>query len=264
MALIRCNYFSEALGLSSSMHVILPQQSNRQMGMDGSAEALEKYPCLLLLHGLSDDDSIWQRRTSIERYVADLNLAVVMPNVHRSFYCNMKYGGQYWEFISREILQIARGFFPLSERREDNYVAGLSMGGYGAFKLGLRKPEMFSAAASLSGALDVATLSNSNDPERISTLKPIFGEEIKIAGTDSDLMVCAEKLVDSGVDCPALYQCCGTEDFLYEDNIAFRDHATKLGLNLTYKESPGMHEWGFWDKQIQNVLEWLPLSSSQS
>lgn len=99
------------------------------------------HPTLYLLHGLSDDDSIWLRRTSIERYVAQMGIAVVMPQVHRSFYTDMAAGGQYWTFISEELPALARSFFPLSAKREDNFVAGLSMGGYGALKLGLRKPE---------------------------------------------------------------------------------------------------------------------------
>src|SRR5690606_35149889 len=120
----------------------------------------KKHPVLYLLHGLSDDDTIWLRRTSIERYVAGLGLAVVMPNVHRSFYADMAYGGQYWTFLTEELPRVAGDFFPLSDAREDNYVAGLSMGGYGAFKWALSYPERFAAAGSLSGVLDLAKHQN--------------------------------------------------------------------------------------------------------
>lgn len=140
MALIQCDFHSDVLGMASSMNVILPQQSTTQIGMAGGTSKTQ-YPVLYLLHGLSDDHSIWGRRTSIERYVAGMNLAVVMPNVHRSFYADMKNGGRYWEFISEELLQIVKSFFPVSSRREDTFAAGLSMGGYGAFKLALRCPE---------------------------------------------------------------------------------------------------------------------------
>ncbi|MFD2881182.1 alpha/beta hydrolase [Paenibacillus rhizoplanae] len=155
MALIECKFYSEVLGLSTSMTVILPQQTTTQIGMSNVSKGT-LHPTLYLLHGLSDDDSIWLRRTSIERYVAEMGIAVVMPQVHRSFYTDMKAGGQYWTFISEELPALARSFFPLSPKREDNFVAGLSMGGYGAMKLGLRKPENWAAAASLSGALDMA------------------------------------------------------------------------------------------------------------
>jgi S-formylglutathione hydrolase FrmB len=136
MALIHCNFFSEVLKLSTSMYVILPQRTQNQIGMQGTVKK-DKHPTLYLLHGLSDDHTIWLRRTSIERYVANLGLAVVMPEVHRSFYTDMVNGYNYWTFISEELPEIARSFFPLSDKREDNFVAGLSMGGYGAFKLAL-------------------------------------------------------------------------------------------------------------------------------
>ena len=67
-------------------------------------------------------------------------------------------------------------------------------------------------------------------------------------------------LAESDRPRPALYQCCGTEDFLYDDNIRFRDHAKSIGLEVTYDEGPGEHEWGYWDREIQNVLQWLPLN----
>ena len=163
MALIKCDFYSDALGLSTSMHVILPQQTHTQIGME-NVTGTGLHPTLYLLHGMSDDDSIWLRRTSIERYVASLGIAVVMPQVHRSFYTDMAEGGQYWTFISEELPKLARSFFPLSPKREDNFVAGLSMGGYGAFKLALRKPDQYAAAASLSGALDMAAHLNNEAP----------------------------------------------------------------------------------------------------
>jgi S-formylglutathione hydrolase FrmB len=95
---------------------------------------------LYLLHGLSDDDTAWLRRTSIERYVSELGLAVVMPQVHRSFYSDELHGLRYWTFLSDELPQLVDSFFHVSTRREDTFVAGLSMGGYGALKWALRQP----------------------------------------------------------------------------------------------------------------------------
>ncbi|MFC1582668.1 alpha/beta hydrolase, partial [Planctomycetota bacterium] len=152
MALIQCDFFSDVLGLSMTMNVILPQTTQTQIGMAGK-RGEGKLPCLYLLHGMSDDHSIWLRRTSIERYVADKGLAVVMPAVHKSRYCDLTTGDRYWEYVSEEIPRLARDFFPISDKREDNFVAGLSMGGYGAFKLALNKPEQYAAGASLSGAV---------------------------------------------------------------------------------------------------------------
>ena len=117
MALIHCEFFSEVLGLSTAMTVILPQTTTTQIGLSGQVRG-EVHPTLYLLHGMSDDHTIWVRRTSLERYVAPLGLAVVMPSVHRSFYTNMAHGGNYWTFISEELPMLAQSFFPLVAHRE--------------------------------------------------------------------------------------------------------------------------------------------------
>ncbi len=154
MALLRCDFFAETLGLSTSMTVILPQETSRQIGMAGAVR--EDVPVLYLLHGLSDDDTIWSRRTSIERYVAPLGIAVVMPQVHQSFYADEVHGLPFWTFLTEELPDLVHGFFRTSTAREDTFVAGLSMGGYGAMKWALREPHRFAAAASLSGALGLS------------------------------------------------------------------------------------------------------------
>ncbi len=258
MALIHCEFFSEVIGVSSSMYVILPQPARGEIGVGAKAVA-DRHPALFLLHGMSDNHTIWLRRTSIERYVAPLGLAVVMPAVHRSFYTDQAHGYKYWTFISEELPAIARTFFPLSDRREDTFVAGLSMGGYGAFKLALRRPDMFAAAASLSGALDIAGRASAPSPEYQDT----FGGDLSaVQGGENDLLHLAKELAASDGPRPLLYQSCGTEDFLYGENQSFRRSAEALGLPLTYEEGPGAHEWGYWDAQIQRVLDWLPLGTS--
>jgi S-formylglutathione hydrolase FrmB len=258
MALIRCDYFSDVLGFSTSMTVVLPQPTEKQIGMD-SVAAADQRPTLWLLHGMSDDHTIWLRRTSIERYVAPLGLAVVMPAVHRSYYTDMAEGGRYWTHVAEELPALARSFFPLSARREDNFVAGLSMGGYGAFKLALRRPDRYAAAASLSGAVDVRGLYVALDEERRPEFRRIFGSLDAFAGSDDDLFALADRAAKGDAPVPDLFQCCGTEDFLLQHNRKLRDHIRALGLKLAYHEAPGTHEWGFWDAWIRRVLEWLPL-----
>jgi putative tributyrin esterase len=246
MALFQCQYFSETLEISASMTVILPQKKGKL------------FPTLYLLHGLSDDHTAWTRQTSIERYANARGIAVVMPAVNRSFYTDMSHGAKYWTFISEELPELARSFFPLSPLREHNFVAGLSMGGYGAMKLGLSYPERYAAAASLSGAVDVHRLAL----ERLSgDMKNVISDPSDVPGSSLDLFALAEQIVP-GQAIPKLYQCCGTEDFLYEDNIRFRDHVRALGLPLEYEEEPGEHEWGYWDRKIARVLEWLPLTDN--
>ncbi len=255
MALIRCEFKSQVLDLHTSMDVILPEP------LPEAPDTRREYPVLFLLHGLSDDHTIWGRRTSVERYVQVLPLAVVMPAVHRSFYTDMAEGGRYWTFISEEVPRVARHFFPLSGAREHTFVAGLSMGGYGAFKLALTHPEQYAAAASLSGALDVATevQTHADDPAWTAELRRIFGPLEALPGGRNDLRYLANELVKSGAPRPMLYQCCGTEDFLYTQNTRFRAHAASIGLEVLYEEGPGEHVWAYWDQQIQHVLDWLPL-----
>jgi len=260
MAFFNCNFHSDILGMACSMNVIVPQQSSTQIGM-ASKGGRKTYPVLYLLHGLSDDHTIWARRTSIERYVANMNLIVVMPTTHRGFYTDMAAGAKYWTFISEELPAIVKGFFPVSGRREDTFAAGLSMGGYGAFKLGLRCPEKFAAVAGLSAVNDIPAFMELENRTRdfSDEMQRIFGSVNKVKGSENDLFHLASKLAGSKQPRPAIFQCCGTEDFLYRDNLKFRDHLKKLKLNLHYQEAPGEHNWGFWDQYIQDVLKWLPL-----
>jgi len=263
MALMHVNFYSEELGMCMQADVIIPQPQ-QGIGVEGG-DAKPPYKTLYLLHGMSDDNTIWQRRTSIERYVAPYGLAVVMPAVHLSFYTDMAWGGKFFTYVSEELPRVMEGFFPLSAKREDRFAAGLSMGGYGAMKLGLRCPDTFAAVASLSGALDVGEMvaqSGDRQPELNKTWEAIWGAGDQFKGSDEDLLALAEKLAKrkgTSQPIPKLFAWCGTEDFLFEQNHSFRDHAAKLGLELAYSESPGDHSWGYWDEQIQQVLKWLPL-----
>jgi S-formylglutathione hydrolase FrmB len=256
MSKFHCEFRSEALQLATAMTVILPSELGRldsDLNRDGRG-----VPTLWLLHGLSDDHTAWTRQTSIERYVSGRNLAVVMPQVDRSYYADMAHGNRYWTFISEELPRLARAMFPLSSRREDNFVAGLSMGGYGAYKLALNFPERYAAAASLSGALDPIWIWDQEIADA-SRWENIFGSKQALQRSESDLMRQAEQLsVSDHQDLP-LYCSCGTADFIYQCSVNFRDHANTLGLNLTYHEHPGRdHTWDYWDEQIQQVIDWLP------
>jgi S-formylglutathione hydrolase FrmB len=254
MILSEINFFSETLGMRSTMNVILPQPVMTD-------QTRPNYRTLYLLHGHSDDHTAWQRWTSIERYVEGLNMAVIMPAVHLSFYTDMVHGGRYWQFISEEVPALARSLFPLSAARADNFVAGLSMGGYGAFKMALAHPDRFAAAASLSGAVDIRYVVNEDGPDRdeqwLAGMRNIFGSDLKrVADSPNDLRTLARQSAQA-VEKPRLYQCCGTDDFLYQNNLEFRDFVRALPLDLTYEEGPGEHNWIYWDKMIQNVLAWM-------
>ena len=261
MTLFDVHCFSDALGLTISFYVLLPQGTTRQTGMSGG-ERREQYATLYLLHGLSDDHTSWLRRTSIERYAEGKNLAVVMPAVARSYYQDMAAGPGYWSFVSEELPALCRGWFPLSAAREENYAAGLSMGGYGAMRLGLACAGKFAAVASFSGALDLRNLERNLGGNDLAISRAewaaIFGAP-GAAGTSADLFVLAERSACSGAPMPRIFLSCGTEDYLLDGNRAFHRHLEKLGVEHTYEESPGAHEWGYWDAQIRRALAWLPL-----
>ena len=252
MAFFDCHFFSETLALQVSAHVLIPQVPGRK-----------KHPVLFLLHGLSDDHTMWTRRTSIERYAAERNLAVVMPAVGRSFYQDMASGARYWSFVSEELPAIMRRFFPLSEKRADNFAAGLSMGGYGAMRLALAHPDRFAAAASFSGALDyVRRLRESGKARsRISKAEwnAVAGPGADAGRTDSDLFHLAKKIAKRRAPKPALWLSCGTEDDIIGDTRAFHAHLDALGWRHDSEESTGAHDWAYWDAQIKRAIAWLPL-----
>jgi putative tributyrin esterase len=255
MAVTEIRFDSEILDLSLGLSVIFPDHPT----------AWDTPPAVLyLLHGLSDDHTIWSRRTSIERYAADYPLVIVMPDVYKSFYCDMAHGSKYWTFISKELPSLISRWFKVSAEKQKTFVAGISMGGYGALKLALKQPERFAAAASISGALDIAAHTNDEwNESRAATFNAIFDEMEKIPNSPNDLIAELGKMEPKAID-PDLYICCGTEDYLYQDSVSFRNKAKDMGLSVTYKESVGEHDWSYFDQAIQQVLEWLPVEKVKS
>lgn len=238
MAFIDLKIYSEELGMKTGVYVIIPER--RKAG--------EVLKTLYLLHGLSDDHTTWMRRTSIERYAEKYGICVVMPFAGKSFYCDMKYGMNYYTYIAKELPEIMKTLFGLSDERENNFAAGLSMGGYGALKLALREKGRFCAAAGLSAGCDIATRKSK------SYYPSVFGSEE--APKEDNLFELASAGSDDEIK-PRIYLGVGTEDFLYEENQRFKAHLLKLGYDLTYRESHGTHNWDFWDEYIKYVLEWM-------
>jgi S-formylglutathione hydrolase FrmB len=250
MALMHAHFFSKALNVASSVEVILPEADQ---GIGVTASGTAALPRVLyLLHGYSDDHTIWQRRTSIERYAASHNLAVIMPAVNHSFYCNETNGERYWDYVSEELPAQMQRFFRLSDKPEDTFVAGLSMGGYGAMKLALSHPERFGAAASFSGASDIVSMSR----RRADDWRRIFGRA-SVKGSDCDLY----HLMKANADAPhkpRLYVSCGTADFLYDQHRRFVPALRKCGWDVTsYEEPDAVHEWGFWDREVAKFIPWM-------
>ena len=249
MALLHTQFFSDSLGMCTSVDIIIPESRKKLIGMESEASAT--YKTLYLLHGLSDDQTIWQRRTSIERYAARYGLAVVMPCGAKSWYTDMVNGDAYYTYISKELPEFCRSMFKgMSDKREDNYIAGLSMGGYGALKIGLNNPDKFCAIAAFSGALDVYTYAKTR---HFSAFQNIFGDPESIPESMHDVYYLGKK-VSALSERPSIYLWCGTEDFLIEDNRRFTKLLSECSYDHIYSESSGIHAWEYWDTQIEKVL----------
>lgn len=255
MAFLQVQFFSAALVVASTVNVILPE-ANQGIGIQANEEKEKELPKVLyLLHGYSDDHSIWMRRTSIERYAAAHNLAVIMPAVNHSFYCNEACGERYWDYVSDELPRTMHQFLRLSDKPEDTYVAGLSMGGYGAMRLALTYPERFAAAASFSGAVDITGVLHRHTED--GTVKRVFGDAKDLKGTEVDNLYLMKKNAKAAHK-PRLYVSCGTKDFLYEQHQKFIPLLKENGWDVTrYDEPDAIHEWGFWDREIKKFIDFI-------
>ncbi|MBQ7407404.1 MAG: esterase family protein [Clostridia bacterium] len=243
MIYLDMKFRSEALSGNAQLSLLLP---------DGA----ESFKTLWLLHGLYGDHTSWMRNSSIERYAAQYGIAVVMPNAQNSWYADTAYGARYFSLITEELPALLKKRFKgYSKKREDNAIAGLSMGGYGALKAALTYPERYGTAISLSGSLDIT---RKNRPYSLPLWQGNFGFSLKsadeLAGGDQDLFALAKRLADKRADCPRLYAWCGTEDSLLDINDAFDAHLNALGIAHTYETSEGDHSWRYWDEKIRRGL----------
>ncbi|HBC90167.1 MAG TPA: esterase family protein [Lactococcus sp.] len=253
MAIINVEYYSETLGMNRKFNVIYPESSKT------GKEVNSDIPVLYLLHGMSGNEDSWLIRTGIDRLIRHTQLALVMPSTDLGFYTNTSYGMKYFDAIAKELPQVLHNFFPnLSTKREKNFIAGLSMGGYGAFKLALATNN-FSYAASLSGALDLSDLKEQS-AENQAYWTGLFGNLDQFNESENSILYLAEHHVGPQ---PKLYSWCGEQDYL----VAGNDRASAVlednGFDLIYKKSPGTHEWYYWSKQIEEVLKWLPIEYKQ-
>ena len=249
MALIRMDHVPETVKVNQPLYVILPDPG-RMAGV-----AVRDRKVLYLLHGLSDDASAWQRYTSIETIAAVYGLVVVMPSVGRSFYIDQPNGQNYFSYLVEELPHYLSDVFGLVPRRADTFIAGVSMGGYGAFKAALLHPELFCAAASFSGVLSLDILrANPHDP-RQAEFAHLFGDLEKLSGGEHDPAVWLQQAAKKAGDIPRLFIACGRQDDLYPLGLAYYSMCKTLGVNVDYHEEDGKHDWFFWDGQIRRFLQ---------
>ena len=252
MALLQIDHVSEKVGVNLPLNVILPDD------LAHGGKALEERKVLYLLHGLSDDASAWPRYTNIEILAREHGLVVVMPSAGRSFYADMANGQAYFSYITEELPAWLTAIFRISSARENTYIAGLSMGGYGAFKAAFLRPDLYTAACSLSGVLALnAFLAPPDKIENQALMHEfdlIFGGLQNLPGSLNDPMTWLENAAEGSTPLPRLSAACGLEDDLLPLNRLFVQAAAQVGVPLDYQEEPGKHDWIFWQRQIEKFI----------
>ena len=248
MALLHLDHVPETVKVNLPLNIILPDPGK----MGGVAVAKRKV--LYLLHGLSDDASAWQRYSSIETIAAVYGLVVVMPSVGRSFYIDQPNGQKYFSYLTEELPHYLADVFGLAPRREDTLIAGVSMGGYGAFKAALLRPKLYSAAASFSGVLSLAILQAMPDDPRREEFSFLFGDLEKLAGSEHDPAVWLKRAAQNPFLLPRLFIAVSRQEDIYPLSGIFYAACQSLGVSAEYYEEDGSHDWFFWDGQIRRFL----------
>lgn len=232
---------SASLGKESVIHVIVP-----------NSPVQHPLKVLYLLHGLSDDASCWSRYTSLEFFLKNETTVVVMPDGGRSFYADTAYGERYFTYVSQELPEWIQFLFPVSAQQQDTFIAGLSMGGYGALKTAFTFPERYGGVAAFSAVCDVRKRCQELTPPLAATLGP------NPDWAALDLFALAKKS-ESAPKKPKIYQWCGTSDFLYQENKEFQKYMESLDFDYHFFESEGDHMWRYWNEQIAKAMEYFGL-----
>lgn len=248
MALYQYQVNSKILGYPVDMCTWLP---------DGD---LTDVPVLWMLHGANSECTEWFRETRLQSYLRGRKLAVVTVSVYNGFYVDMHYGPAYATFLEQEWVDTVRTLFPcLSLTRDKNYLAGASMGGFGAVRLAVNRPDLFCKVGSFAGSIEMATI-----VERYERgIQPggddfvwAFGDHHNMTANSNDPIVMARKCVQNG-NMPEVYMVCGRDDFGYALNTIARDDLRLVGASVTWVETEGIHSFDAWDPQLPAFLCWL-------
>lgn len=273
MSLLTYTFESQYLNGNTSVSVILPDKP-RGVTPDAFFRSGKKYKVLWLLHGTCGDNMDWVRRTNIELYATEKNLAVVMPSALNSNYSNWEQcmlGYNMYDYLTEELMPLIYGWLPISDRREDNFIAGLSMGGRGTIKYAVNHPEKFAAAAVLSAVpVDFARMRHGDpnimldldNPRTVISLQNAGGFEA-FANSEENVWAILDQKAATG-ELPRLMFACGEQDPVLHDLFHdFRKHAEEIGLEAHWYELPGYkHEWRFWDLGIQEALRFFGLNEN--
>ena len=255
MVLFRGDIKSKCLQRRTSISVILPADNIHFL--NGTEEIVPKpYKTLYLLHGLYGSDDIFLANTSVQKFAEDNGIAIVIPCGDNSFYIdNEKSHAYYGEYVGCELLDITRNIFPLSDKREDTFIAGFSMGGYGAIRNGLKYYENFSKIGMISAALITDDIVNYTDNNNVlksrDFYESIFGDLKDVIGSDAD----PKYLINNCPDIPDIFMACGIDDFLFEKNADFYRFLKENNINSTFIGDDGEHTWEFCDKYVKEFIK---------
>lgn len=262
MALIQVNLLSRSLMRTVPVNVILPVD---KLSAPGTADRGDKpFKTLYLLHGIFGSYIDWVTGTRITRFAEEHDLCVVMPSGDNAFYVDQeKANNFYGEFVGKELVELTRKMFPLSRKREDTFIAGLSMGGYGAMRNGLKYSDTFGCIAAFSGAFHLEEMAARKDDtgsilSSRSYAEAVFGDLSKLLDSDKNPKYLAKQIHDTGKEFPKIYIACGDQDHLLQSNIEMADYLKEMGADVTFEIGPGAHEWDFWDTYVKKAIEWLP------
>ena len=260
-AYVHCNFHSCILRMQVDVSILLPEKERMEDVEQGKKGEIfgknKKYQTLYLLHGFTGDHLTYLRTSKIERYADEHQIMVVMPSVYNSAYTDMKYGLDYFSYLTEELTDFVKRNFPAATKRENRFIAGMSMGGYGAYKWGLTCPEKFAAIGGVAGSYH-AEYRYQGKVNTVSTLcEALYGDPPAITPEVHDIFTLLKNRKEEGRDIPRLYTCCGTEDRRHQDSVDLKEFADQLGVPLLFEEGPGRHDDIFFDEYIQKILDWM-------
>ena len=255
MALLHINYMSHYLKGNTDVTIILP---NCDKEPSEFYKNNTKFRVIWLLHGTYGDHTDWVRMTNIERYACENNFAVVMPSGLNSMYVNWQtfaMGYHAYDSFFKELMPMIYNWFPISSKKKDNFIAGLSMGGRGACIYAFNHPECFAGVYSMSAVPEDLSVIDTESPfyPRVKNLIDNFGGMDGYLASEMNLW----RLVkEKQQELPPLFFSCGTEDpIAYRNYVRFREYADEIGLHCTFLTLEGYsHEWKFWDLCIQDAI----------
>ena len=253
---------SNALNCNGEFVVHLPDKNLPPFLLQGNPNYNRPAKTLILLHGYSGDQTDWLYNSPVADFSMRYNLAIVMPSGGLDFYLNQApTGRKYQTFIGEDLIKYLQDTFNIATKKEDTYIGGLSMGGFGALHTGFAYPEKFNGIIALSSALIIHQLKNMTPDSQNEVMAnyeyyvSTFGDLSKAENSPLDPEYLFTQNQEKGIENPEIFMACGSEDFLIEPNRAMAKFLKEHNANLTYVEHPGIHNWDFWNLTIKEGLE---------